>query len=691
MDARSNSQGRTISWSNNNAIRTSGIRDNAEMVVILIVIVIRPLSQKLDFHNIVRLVPGSPGSSRPSEMIAAMARMMHKMLSLCTIPRTSRAGFVRNWLFRAQLRHSTRAGARAIMETIKNAANYVSETVTGHPVAETSHTTADSSIQNENAPPSGTGYGSSSLTDRQGESLESSGKPELTSEGRPQTLPKSEIAERVEERGLGESAPQTSAGFSEGANSGFSSGGVGESAPQTSAGFSEGANPGLSSGGLGESTPQTSAGLSDEADSGFSSARGDVNSSTTTDPGAAAVGLPITGAVPSQGMGESESSRLDPTPSSMQQYTMQTDQPSGQGYLSAAPTSSSMQQNTTQIEQPSGLGDSSAAPASLSMQQDNMQTDQPSGLGYSSAAPVSSSMQQDTTQMDQPSGHGYSSAAPVSSNMHHSTTQIDRPSGLDYSSAAPASSSLQQNTMQASQVSGLGHSSAHSGFHEHDHVHEDGKSAGIITTADGRQTYAPDGHGGGEGVLGEGSDFARRVAGLAVGQPSTTDGEANTTSAYGSHLGGQSGLDYSTGSSGLRAESGTPSRSFTSSTYAGSDADLSTASTSNGTNRFANSGNLDSTAPNRSDINSNDRLAPADYNPDPASTEGSAEVAANNPEMAAQQLSGTTDQMAGHGHGTHTPINHNHSHTMENDDAIPFAGGVKLGSKHFGESKRVPE
>ncbi|KAK3116049.1 hypothetical protein LTR53_003997 [Teratosphaeriaceae sp. CCFEE 6253] len=621
------------------------------------------------------------------------------------------------------------------MEAIKNTANYVSETVTGHPVAETSHTTADSSIQNENAPPSGTGYGSSSLTDRQGESLESSGKPELASEGRPQTLPKSEIAERVEERGLGESAPQTSAGFSEGANSGFSSGGLGESAPQTSAGFSEGANPGLSSGGLGESAPQTSAGftkgansglssgglgestpqtsagfsegansglssgglgesapqtsagLSDGADSGFSSARGDVNSSTTTDPGAAAVGLPIAGAVPSQGMGESESSRLDPTPSSMQQYTMQTDQPSGQGYLSAAPTSSSMQQNTTQIEQPSGLGDSSAAPASLSMQQDNMQIDQPSGLGYSSAAPVSSSMQQDTTQMDQPSGHGYSSAAPVSSNMHHSTTQIDRPSGLDYSSAAPASSSLQQNTMQASQASGLGHSSAHSGFHEHDHVHEDG----IITTADGRQTYAPDGHGGGEGVLGEGSDFARRVAGLAVGQPSTTDGEANTTSAYGSHLGGQSGLDYSTGSSGLRAESGTPSRSFTSSTYAGSDADLSTASTSNGTNRFANSGNLDSTAPNRSDINSNGRLAPADYNPDPASTEGSAEVAANNPEMAAQQLSGTTDQMAGHGHGTHTPINHNHSHTMENDDAIPFAGGVKLGSKHFGESKRVPE
>ncbi|TKA53502.1 hypothetical protein B0A55_12919, partial [Friedmanniomyces simplex] len=122
------------------------------------------------------------------------------------------------------------------MDTIKQGVNYVTESVGLTDSTDgTSNLTAGSNdgLRNENTRPTGE-------TSR------------LTSEGRPQTLPKSDIADRVQERGLGESAP------------GMSQGG------------------GMSGGGM-------------------SSARDTTEGSALADPATAAVGLPTAGIVPGAG------------------------------------------------------------------------------------------------------------------------------------------------------------------------------------------------------------------------------------------------------------------------------------------------------------------------------------------------------------------------------------------------------
>ncbi|KAK0255637.1 hypothetical protein LTS09_009306 [Friedmanniomyces endolithicus] len=240
---------------------------------------------------------------------------------------------------------------------------------------------------------------------------------------------------------------------------------------------------------------------------------------------------------------------------------------------------------------------------------------------------------------------------------------------------------------------------------------------GIITTADGRQTYAADGYGGGS--MGQQSTDS----GLGDDRLAGTTFEQSLTSAHGSSLRdidaasargpsglspdglgwsgadstgldrsgietrGNSGPAYPTDTSSSRTDYPTlnnPNVPMNGGNYDGGNY--------NGGNH--NSGNystgLDSTAPGRDDVNTTDRSAPADYDPNPASTEGSAEVAAENPEMLNKASVGTTDETAASvdgGSGRGLP----HSSSRENESAIPFAGGERLGERHWGESKKVPE
>ncbi|TKA69223.1 hypothetical protein B0A55_07732 [Friedmanniomyces simplex] len=228
---------------------------------------------------------------------------------------------------------------------------------------------------------------------------------------------------------------------------------------------------------------------------------------------------------------------------------------------------------------------------------------------------------------------------------------------------------------------------------------------GIVTTEDGRQTYAADGYGGssiGNTSTGSGLD-AERIAGTVFGQSSTAANgsslrDTDATSSLGSSGLGSSGLGSSgIGSSGLE-RSGTESTGTSGAGYpTGSSGSRTNYPTLDNPDVPVHRGGndntaTDSTASGRNDINTSNRNAPADYTPDPASTEGSAEVAAENPEMASKEMAGTTDESAGGaGSGSGTSKGGPHSSSRENESAIPFAGGERLGEKHWGESKKVAE
>ncbi|KAK1824144.1 hypothetical protein LTR12_001445 [Friedmanniomyces endolithicus] len=273
-------------------------------------------------------------------------------------------------------------------------------------------------------------------------------------------------------------------------------------------------------------------------------------------------------------------------------------------------------------------------------------------------------------------------------------------------------SNAEMGSVPASSMSGLGSTTSGLGSSVTSGAQalggeESKMGGGIITTADGRQTYAADGYGGGSmGQYSTDSGLdAGRIAGTVFGQSSTTDigsdlRDIDATSARGASGLSPDGLGWSgVGSTGLD-RSGMESRGTSGPAY---PTDTSSSRTDyptlNNPDVPMNSGNynsgnhntgLDSTAPGRDDVNTTDRTAPADYDPNPASTEGSAEVAAENPEMLNKASAGTTDESAGAagaGAGKGLP----HSSSRENESAIPFAGGERLGERHWGESKRVPE
>ncbi|KAK1091637.1 hypothetical protein LTR48_005894 [Friedmanniomyces endolithicus] len=235
---------------------------------------------------------------------------------------------------------------------------------------------------------------------------------------------------------------------------------------------------------------------------------------------------------------------------------------------------------------------------------------------------------------------------------------------------------------------------------------------GIITTADGRQTYAADGYGGGSmGQQSTGSGLGdERLAGTTFEQSLTTANgsslrDIDATSARGPSGLSPDGLGWSgVGSTDLdqsgvesRGNSGPAYPTDTSSsrtdypTLNNPDVPMNSGNYNTGNQNTGNySTGLDSTAPGRDDVNTTNRSAPADYDPNPASTEGSAEVAAENPEMLNKASVGTTDESAASvegGSGRGLP----HSSSRENESAIPFAGGERLGERHWGESKKVPE
>ncbi|KAK0805704.1 hypothetical protein LTR02_002948 [Friedmanniomyces endolithicus] len=280
------------------------------------------------------------------------------------------------------------------------------------------------------------------------------------------------------------------------------------------------------------------------------------------------------------------------------------------------------------------------------------------------------------------------------------------------STSGMENSNAEMGSVPGSSMSGLGSTTSGFGSSVTSGVQALGGEAsemggGIITTADGRQTYAADGYGGGSmGQYSTDSGLdAGRIAGTVFGQSSTTDNgsdlrDIDATSARGASGLSPDGLGWSgVGSTGLD-RSGMESRGTSGPAY---PTDTSSSRTDYPTlnnpdvpmdSGNYNSGNystgLDSTAPGRDDVNTTDRTAPADYDPNPASTEGSAEVAAENPEMLNKSSDGTTDESAGAaegGPGKGVP----HSSSRENESAIPFAGGERLGERHWGESKRVPE
>ncbi|KAK3643499.1 hypothetical protein LTR56_010237 [Elasticomyces elasticus] len=296
----------------------------------------------------------------------------------------------------------------------------------------------------------------------------------------------------------------------------------------------------------------------------------------------------------------------------------------------------------------------------------------------------------------------------------------------EYGSSASMTDTGRSNIGDATGSSSLATSAT--GFGRTANLDPDAHAPGVVTGEGGRQTYSPDGHGlDGNGNLRTGSGLdAQGIASRVFGAP-VADGVKDTmpTSTSASVLGasGLAGAQYAGTSwhqsvgtssnyggvdfSGLDQPRAQPQSSNgavfgsttsgrgnvdTSDTRAASNAGLSSSERDNvsTSNHNTSSSGLDSTAPGRNDINTSDRAAPSDYKPDPASTEGSAEVAANNPEMANKEAAGTTDETEGDGHDWHRPgAAGKHTATRENEDAIPTAGGVKLGEKHWGESKKL--
>ncbi|KAK1075796.1 hypothetical protein LTR74_000204 [Friedmanniomyces endolithicus] len=418
---------------------------------------------------------------------------------------------------------------------------------------------------------------------------------ELAGEGRSQTLPTSENAGRVQERGLGESAP----GMSEGGMSGGGmTGGAMSGGGMSGGGMSGG---GMSGGGMSGGGMMAGEGMSG---GGMSSTSGIGNSSVMGSTGFES-GMPRSDlGVSSAGMGST-------------------------GYESGMSSS--------------GLGQSST-----------------SGFGNSNA------------EMGSVPGSSMTGLG--------STT-----TGLA-SSVTPGAQAL------GGEGSNMG--------------------GGIITTADGRQTYAADGYGGGSmGQQSTGSGLGdERLAGTTFEQSLTTANgsslrDIDATSARGPSGLSPDGLGWSgVGSTGLdqsgvesRGNSGPAYPTDTSSsrtdypTLNNPDVPMNSGNYNTGNQNTGNySTGLDSTAPGRDDVNTTNRSAPADYDPNPASAEGSAEVAAENPEMLNKASVGTTDESAASvegGSGRGLP----HSSSRENESAIPFAGGERLGERHWGESKKVPE
>ncbi|KAK5694208.1 hypothetical protein LTR97_009830 [Elasticomyces elasticus] len=298
-----------------------------------------------------------------------------------------------------------------------------------------------------------------------------------------------------------------------------------------------------------------------------------------------------------------------------------------------------------------------------------------------------------------------------------------------YGSSASMTETGRSNIGTATGASQLATSAT--GFGRTANLDPDAHAPGVVTGEGGRQTYSPDGHGlDGNGNLGTGSGLdAQGIASRVFGAPVADGGkDAMPTSTSASVLGasGLAGAQYAGTSwhrsvgtssnyggvdfSGLDQPRTQPQTSDspvfgstmsgrgsvdTSNTRAASNGGLTSTERDNvstTSNHNTSSSGLDSTAPGRNDINSSDRAAPSDYKPDPASTEGSAEVAANNPEKANKEAAGTTDETEGDGHDWHRPgAAGKHTATRENEDAIPTAGGVKLGEKHWGESKKLPD
>ncbi|KAK1085900.1 hypothetical protein LTR33_001831 [Friedmanniomyces endolithicus] len=447
---------------------------------------------------------------------------------------------------------------------------------------------------------------------------------ELAGEGRSQTLPTSENAGRVQERGLGESVPGMSeGGMSGGGMSGGGMLGEGMSAGGMSGGAMSGG--GMSGGGMSGGGMMAGEGMSG---GGMSSTSGIGNSS----------GMGSTGfesGMPRSGLGESSTSGFGNSSVGM----------GSTGFQSGLPSS--------------GLGESSAGMGS---------TGYDSGLGQSST-----------------SGFGNSNAEMGS--VHGSSM-----TGLGSTTTGLASSVTPGAQALGGEGSNMG--------------------GGIITTADGRQTYAADGYGGGSmGQQSTGSGLGdERLAGTTFEQSLTTANgsslrDIDATSARGPSglspdgLGwsgvGSTGLDQSgvesRGNSGPAYPTGTSSSRTDYPTLNNPDVPMSSGNYNTGNQNTGNYGTgLDSTALGRDDINTTNRTAPADYDPNPASTEGSAEVAAENPEMLNKASVGTTDESAASvegGSGRGLP----HSSSRENESAIPFAGGERLGERHWGESKKVPE